>query len=109
MATMDQTILLDQWEALTATLPSMANIITQRELRNDSAGIVRRLEDGESFIVTRHGKQIGLLTPMYRPQFSNMQAALDAFKGLPALSYEDLRGDIDQFVDQDPTPRYLRD
>ena len=40
--------------------------ISQRELRNDNAEIVRRVEAGESFTVTRRGVPVALLTP-YRP------------------------------------------
>ena len=29
-----------------------------------------------------------------------------AFKGAPSIDYEELRADIDRYVDQDPTPRY---
>jgi prevent-host-death family protein len=95
--------------ALSATFPPMTRIISQRELRNDSADIMRRLESGESFIITRHGKQIGVLSPMHRPQFSKMADVCDAFQGLAPLSYDDLRRDIDTYVNQDTTPRFLRD
>jgi antitoxin (DNA-binding transcriptional repressor) of toxin-antitoxin stability system len=33
----------------------MAESITQRELRNESGEIMRRLDQGESFVVTRNG------------------------------------------------------
>jgi prevent-host-death family protein len=87
----------------------MTATISQRELRNDSADIMRRLESGESFIITRHGKQIGVLSPMHRPQFSKMADVCEAFQGLPPLSFEELRRDIDAYVNQDPTPRFLHD
>ena len=41
----------------------MAETITQRELRNDSGEIMRRLDLGETFIVTRNGTPVGELTP----------------------------------------------
>jgi prevent-host-death family protein len=37
--------------------------IGQRELRNDNAEIIRRVEDGESFVVTRRGVPIADLVP----------------------------------------------
>jgi prevent-host-death family protein len=37
--------------------------IGQRELRNDNADIMRRVERGESFTVTRNGKPIADLVP----------------------------------------------
>ncbi|QGK68448.1 type II toxin-antitoxin system prevent-host-death family antitoxin [Allosaccharopolyspora coralli] len=41
-------------------------VIGQRELRNDNAEIVRRVEAGESFTVTRNGKPVADLVP-HRP------------------------------------------
>lgn len=41
-------------------------VIGQRELRNDNGEIVRRVEAGESFTVTRNGKPVADLVP-HRP------------------------------------------
>lgn len=41
----------------------MTQTIGQRELRNDNAEIMRRVEQGESFVVTRNGKPIADLVP----------------------------------------------
>lgn len=95
--------------ALSATVRTMATTITQRDLRNNNADIMRRLEEGETFIITRNGKHIGSLTPMSRPQFARMTDVLEAFKGLPALSFDEFRRDIDEFVNQDPTPRFINE
>ena len=38
--------------------------ISQRELRNDNAAIVRAVEGGESFTVTRRGVPIAVLAPI---------------------------------------------
>lgn len=95
--------------ALSATVQDMQTTITQRDLRNNNADIMRRLEEGETFIITRNGKQIGVLTPMKRPHFARMSDVLEAFKGLPEMSYAELRRDLDEFIDQDPTPRFFND
>jgi len=87
----------------------MATTITQRDLRNNNADIMRRLEEGETFIITRNGKQVGALTPMSRPQFARTIDVLEAFKGLPEMSYAELRRDLDEFIDQDPTPRFFNE
>ncbi len=42
---------------------AVAETISQRELRNDNAEIMRRVEAGESFVVTRNGKPIADLVP----------------------------------------------
>ena len=41
----------------------MATTISQRELRNDNADIMRRVERGERFTVTRRGKPIASVIP----------------------------------------------
>lgn len=41
----------------------MPETIAQRQLRNDSGEIMRRVEAGESFVVTRNGRPIADLTP----------------------------------------------
>jgi prevent-host-death family protein len=41
----------------------MTETIAQRRLRNDNAEIIRRVEAGESFVITRHGEPVADLTP----------------------------------------------
>ncbi len=38
--------------------------ISQRELRNDNAEVIRLVESGESFIVTRNGMPVAQLAPL---------------------------------------------
>lgn len=44
----------------------MAETIAQRQLRNDSGEIMRRVEAGESFVITRNGKPVADLVPHAR-------------------------------------------
>ena len=55
--------------------------ITQRELRNSSGDIMRRLDAGETFIVTRAGKPVGELSPLHRPRFVNTDTVLGQLRG----------------------------
>lgn len=41
----------------------MGQVIGQRELRNENAEIMRRVEAGESFTITRNGRPIADLIP----------------------------------------------
>ena len=54
----------------------MGREITQRELRNDSGEIMRALDRGESFVVTRNGVAVGELVPLRRRRFVPAQAAV---------------------------------
>jgi antitoxin (DNA-binding transcriptional repressor) of toxin-antitoxin stability system len=83
----------------------MTRAITQRQLRNDSGKIMRALDQGESFIVTRNGTPVGELRPIRRRQFVPAEVAIAAFSGVGHIDYKQFRADIDRYVDQDPTPR----
>jgi antitoxin (DNA-binding transcriptional repressor) of toxin-antitoxin stability system len=83
----------------------MADEITQRELRNDSGAIMRRLDAGESFIVTRNGVPVGELTPLRRHRFVTAEAAVALFRTAPAVDYAALRADLDAVADQGAVPR----
>jgi prevent-host-death family protein len=41
--------------------------IASRELRNDTAGLLRRVEKGESIVITRRGKPVADLVPHRHP------------------------------------------
>lgn len=83
----------------------MTRKLTQRELRNNSGEIMRALDDGEDFIVTRNGRPVGELRPYRRRQSIPRDVFLAAFEGAPHIDYETFRRDIDAYADQDPTPR----
>lgn len=82
----------------------MARTITQRELRNSSGDIMRALDRGEAFIVTRNGVPVGELRPLPR-QYVSAEAVAAAFASAPHIDLERFRSDLDAFVDQDPSPR----
>jgi len=79
--------------------------ITQRELRNNSGDIMRRLDEGEIFIVTRNGVPVGELTPVRRRRVVNGPTLNQAFSATPRIDYARLREDLDRIADQDITPR----
>jgi prevent-host-death family protein len=83
----------------------VAREITQRELRNESGEIMRRLDEGETFIVTRNGVPVGELTPMRRHRFVAAEAAVALFRSAPAVDYRSFRADLDAVADQRRTPR----
>jgi prevent-host-death family protein len=86
----------------------MTRQITQRELRNDSAAILRAVEGGESFILTRNGTPIAEVRPIRRRTFVPVAELKAAFGHLPKIDYEEFRADIDEFVDQTLSDPYER-
>ncbi|MDQ3876435.1 MAG: type II toxin-antitoxin system prevent-host-death family antitoxin [Actinomycetota bacterium] len=83
----------------------MAREITQRELRNESGDIMRALDGGESFVVTRNGVPVGELIPLRRRQFVAAEATIDAFVRAPRIEHVRFRADVDALLDQNPSPR----
>ena len=83
----------------------MSRTITQRELRNDSGRIMRALDRGKSFLVTRNGVPVAELTPIRQRNFVPAEVVLALFGGAPRVNYARFRRDIDRLIDQDPTPR----
>jgi prevent-host-death family protein len=79
--------------------------ITQRELRNDSGEIMRAVERGESFTISRNGTPIGRLIPLRRRVFVPREEVMAAFATAPVLDAEKFRGDLDALADQDLTSR----
>ena len=83
----------------------MPKTITQRELRNGSGSIMRALDRGEVFVVTRNGVPVGELRPVPRRLFVPAAEVSAAFASAPRLDRARFRRDLDALVDQDPSPR----
>lgn len=90
----------------------MATLIAQRELRNNNADILNRVEAGESFVVTRNGIAVADVVPHAErnapPMFPRTKdlAARRRASGQPTLDRETWLRDIrhaDQVIDDDPT------
>ena len=83
----------------------MPRQITQRELRNESGRIMRALDKGTSFVVTRNGVPVAELVPLRQRMFVPVEAVVAAFAGAPRVARGRFRKDVDAVIDQDPTPR----
>jgi prevent-host-death family protein len=83
----------------------MGRRITQRELRNDSGRVMRALDKGKSFVVTRNGVPVGELVPLRQRVFVAAETAVAAFACAPRVAAARFRKDVDAVLNQDPTPR----
>ena len=83
----------------------MTTTITQRELRNSSGEIMRRLDAGETFIVTRAGKPVGELSPLRRHRFVSAETVIALFHRAPLVDADLFRTDLDVVADQRIDPR----
>ena len=82
----------------------MAREITTRELRTDICRVMRALDAGESFVITRNGTPVGELRPVQRDTFVATSVALEAFAYLAPIDGKRFRKDVDSVVDQDAAP-----
>lgn len=73
----------------------MSKTITQRELRNDSAAILREVQAGESIIVTRNGVPVAELRPIQPRRFVPRAVIAEAAEGAPRIDARRFRADLD--------------
>lgn len=81
----------------------MSSVISQRELRNNSGEIMRTLDRGEEFIITRSGVAVGELRPVRR-RFVGRAAVAAAMAGAPPIDARRFRDDVDAILDQNAEP-----
>ena len=78
-----------------------AREISQRELRNDSGAILRAVEAGKTFVVTRNGTPIAELHPLRRKAFVPSADLVAMVRRDPPVERERFFDDLDASVDQD--------
>jgi prevent-host-death family protein len=74
----------------------VSDTIGQRELRNDSGTIMRRVEQGESFVITRNGRPVAELIPHVRVDDApsrTLRELQEIFRVLPAVDPARWRAD----------------
>ena len=87
----------------------MSQTISQRDLRLRSKEITDSVERGESFTVTRGGRQIGELVPVAdRRAFVTRAAFAGSSWRAPLVDLDRFRADLDQAADQTVTDPYAR-
>lgn len=83
----------------------MERNISQRELRNESGGIMRRVQQGEFFTVTSNGEPVAELVPLRRRRLVAVTTVLEIFRKAPSVDFTEFRVDLDQLADQGIEPR----
>jgi len=78
----------------------MSQTITQWELRNDSAAVLRRLRAGQTLIVTRNGVPVAELRPIQPRRFVPRAAIAMAAAQAPRIDPGRFRADVDAVIDQ---------
>ena len=80
--------------------PCMNRVITQRELRNQSAAVLREVEAGRTFVVSRNGTPVAELRPIQPRRFVPRATIADAGGRAPHVDAHQFRADLDAVIDQ---------
>jgi len=75
-------------------------VVTQRELRNQSAAVLREVEAGRTIIVTRNGTPVAELRPLQPRRFVPRTTLAEAVARAPRVDAERFRADLDAVIDQ---------
>lgn len=78
----------------------MDRVITQRELRNQSAEVLREVEAGRTFVLTRNGTPVAELRPVRPRRFVPRALIADAARRAPRVEARRFFTDLDAVVDQ---------
>jgi prevent-host-death family protein len=78
----------------------MTKVITQRELRNDSAAVLREVQAGQTLIISRNGVPVAELRPVPPRRFVPRAVIADAARRAPRVDAGRLRADLDAVADQ---------
>lgn len=79
-------------------------MITQRELRNDSAAVLREVQGGQTLVVTRNGTPVAEIRPLPPRRFVPRAVIADAARRAPPLDYAKFRVDLDAVVNPSAEP-----
>jgi antitoxin (DNA-binding transcriptional repressor) of toxin-antitoxin stability system len=82
----------------------VSEVISQRELRNDSGRIMRALDEGRSIVLTRNSVPVGELRPLRRQRLVDARLVSELFRRAPRIDHEQFLRDLDDAVDQDAEP-----
>lgn len=78
----------------------MNKTITQRELRNESAAVLREVQAGQTVIVTRNGVPVAELRPIQPRRFVPRAVISEAAARAPRIDAGRFRADLDAVIDQ---------
>lgn len=71
-------------------------MVTQRELRNESAAVMDAVEAGETVVVTRNGSPGGRLRPVRRRWLAATAEVTHALRGLSRVDIDAMQAETDR-------------
>lgn len=80
----------------------MDRMISQRELRNETATVIRGVQSGRTFILTRNGTPVAEIRPLPPRRFVSREVIAEAGPLAARINAEQFRFDLDSVVDPLP-------
>lgn len=96
---LDETRPLRQNLLRNATVLGMAETISQREPPNDSGAGLRRVQAGQTLVVTRNGVAVAELRPLAGRRFVPRELIAEAARTAPRIDARRFRADLEAVVD----------
>jgi len=78
----------------------MNRVISQRELRNQSAAVLHEVETGRTIVVTRNGTPVAELRPIRPRRFVPRATIAEAAAHASRVDAGRFRADVDAVIDQ---------
>ena len=69
-----------------------------RDLRNNSAALLKRVQQGESVVVTKDGEPVAQVVPLRKTPLRREQLLL-RWAALPTIDAEQFQRDVDDILD----------
>jgi prevent-host-death family protein len=82
--------------------------LTQRDLRSRSGEIMKAVEHGSTFIVTRSGTPIGELIPLRQHRTLTREQFAASSANAPVIDADRFRADLDAVADNELRDPYAR-
>jgi len=76
-------------------------VISQREFRNNSAGVMDAVEAGETYLVTRNGVEVAEVRPVSRRRRLTAEELVARHRMLPRVDHSALRAEADELFGED--------
>lgn len=76
-------------------------VITQRELRNNSAAVMDGVEAGETYHVTRNGVEVAEVRPVSRRRRLTAEQLVEKHRRLPRVDAVKMRAEADAAFGED--------
>ncbi len=85
---------------MSATVRLVERFISQRELRNEAATVLRDVQGGQTFVITRNGSPVAELRPLKPRRFVARAVIAGAAGRAPRIDAARFRSDVDAILDQ---------